>query len=248
MVEVGLGGDMTAAYEAKEWIEARKEGRKMTTSCCPAFISMLRHQFPEQYEKNKSSTVSPMVAVSRYLKSQDPDCVTVFIGPCIAKKGETMNEFIADNADYAVTYGEIVALLESKDIEVVPVEEDYQEASVFGKNFAGSGGVAQAVLEVMKEMGEDISGIKLLTCAGGADCKKALTMLKFGRLQEDFIEGMMCPGGCIGGPSRHKAEAEVIRARTSLIGKADGRKILENLEKYPMDQFSMYRDGHMDQN
>lgn len=248
MVEVGLGGDMTAAYEAKEWIEAKKEGIKMTTSCCPAFISMLRHQFPEQYEKNKSSTVSPMVAVSRYLKSQDPDCVTVFIGPCIAKKGETMNEFIADNADYAVTYGEIVALLESKDIEVVPVEEDYQEASVFGKNFAGSGGVAQAVLEVMKEMGEDVSGIRLLTCAGGADCKKALTMLKFGRLQEDFIEGMMCPGGCIGGPSRHKAEAEVVRARTSLIGKADGRKILENLEKYPMDQFSMYRDGHMDRN
>ena len=248
MVEVGLGGDMTAAYEAKEWIEAKKEGIKMTTSCCPAFISMLRHQFPEQYEKNKSSTVSPMVAVSRYLKSQDPDCITVFIGPCIAKKGETMNEFIADNADYAVTYGEIVALLESKDIEIVPVEGDYQEASVFGKNFAGSGGVAQAVLEVMKEMGEDISGIKLLTCAGGADCKKALTMLKFGRLQEDFIEGMMCPGGCIGGPSRHKAEAEVVRARTSLISKADGRKILENLEKYPMDQFSMYRDGHMDRN
>ena len=246
MVEVGLGGDMTAAYEAKEWIEAKKEGIKMTTSCCPAFISMLRHQFPEQYEKNKSSTVSPMVAVSRYLKSQDPDCVTVFVGPCIAKKGETLNEFIADNVDYAVTYGEIVALMDSKGVSVVPVTEDYQEASVFGKNFAGSGGVAAAVLEVMKEMGEDTSGIKLLSCAGGAECKKALTMLKHGRLQEDFIEGMMCPGGCIGGPSRHKPETEVIKARTALIGHADGRKILENLKNYPMDQFSMYRDGHMD--
>ena len=70
MVEVGLGGDMTAAYEAKEWVEAKKEGRKMTTSCCPAFISMLRHQFPKQYEENKSATVSPMVAVSRYLKAK----------------------------------------------------------------------------------------------------------------------------------------------------------------------------------
>ena len=101
---------MTAAYEAKEWIHARKEGIKMTTSCCPAFISMLRHQFPEQYEKNKSTTVSPMVAISRYLKSLDPDCVTVFVGPCIAKKGETLNEFIADRPDYAVTYGEIVEI------------------------------------------------------------------------------------------------------------------------------------------
>lgn len=29
LIEVGLGGDMTAAYEAKEWAEAYKEGKKM---------------------------------------------------------------------------------------------------------------------------------------------------------------------------------------------------------------------------
>ena len=244
MVEVGLGGDMTAAYEAKEWIEARKEGRKMTTSCCPAFISMLRHQFPEQYEKNMSTTVSPMVSVSRYLKSLDPECVTVFVGPCIAKKGETLNEFIADRPDYAVTYGEVVALMESKGIRPEPSEENYQESSLFGKNFAGSGGVADAVLEVMKEMGEDVSDIKLLSCAGGSECKKALMLLKSGRLKEDFIEGMICPGGCIGGPSKHTPEKDVLKARSHLLQNADDRRILENLKNYPMDQFSMFRDGH----
>ena len=244
MVEVGLGGDMTAAYEAKEWIEAKKEGRKMTTSCCPAFISLLHHHFPEQYEENKSSTVSPMVAVSRYLKSKDPECVTVFIGPCIAKKGETLNENIADNADYALTYGEMVAFLDSRDVQIVPVEEDYQEASLYGKRFAGSGGVADAVLEVMKEMGEDVSSVSLLKCAGGDECKKALTLLKAGRLTEDFIEGMMCPGGCVGGPSKHQVETMVTKARNDLLAKADGRKILDNLEHYPMDSLSMFRDGH----
>ena len=244
MVEVGLGGDMTAAYEAKEWIEAKKEGRKMTTSCCPAFISMLRHHFPEQYEANKSSTVSPMVAVSRYLKALDPDCVTVFIGPCIAKKGETLNENIADRPDFALTYGEIVALLDSKDIEITPVPEDYQEASIYGKRFAGSGGVAKAVLRAMEEMGEDTSDISLLTCAGGDECKKALMLLKAGKLKEDFIEGMMCPGGCVGGPSKHQVETVVERDRKGLLAAADGRGILENLKKYPMDKFSMFRDGH----
>ena len=246
MVEVGLGGDMTAAYEALEWIEAKKEGRKMTTSCCPAFISMLHHHFPEQYEKNKSTTVSPMVAVSRYLKAVDPNCVTVFIGPCIAKKGETMNGNIADSADYALTYGEMVALLDSRGVELESVSEDYQEASIYGKRFAGTGGVAAAVIQAMREMGEDVSDISLLTCAGGDECKKALLQLKAGRLQEDFIEGMMCPGGCIGGPSKHRAQVEVVRARGDLLAKADGREILENLKKYPMDKFSMFRDGHMD--
>ena len=133
MVEVGLGGDMTAAYEAMEWIEARREGRKMTTSCCPAFISMLRHHFPSVYEENKSATVSPMVAVSRYLKAVDPQCVTVFIGPCIAKKGETLNPLIRDSADYALTYGEMVAMLDARGIAVEPVDEDYQEARRWAK-------------------------------------------------------------------------------------------------------------------
>ena len=246
MVEVGLGGDMTAAWEAKEWIEAKKKGRKMTTSCCPAFISMMHHHFPRQYEENKSSTVSPMVAVSRYLKSLDPDCVTVFIGPCIAKKGETLNENIKDNADYAMTYGEMVALLDSKQIEITPVPEDYQEASLYGKNFASSGGVADAVLEAMREMGEDTSGLSLLRCAGGDECRKALLLLKSGHLKEDFIEGMICPGGCVGGPSKHQSEPLVEKARGSLLKAADQRRILENLKKYPMDRFSMFRDGHLE--
>ena len=167
----------------------------------------------------------------------------MFIGPCIAKKGETLNENIADRPDFALTYGEIVALLDSRDIAIEPVEEEYQEASLFGKRFAGSGGVADAVLEVMKEMGEDTSGIRLMTCAGGDECRKALMLLKAGKLDTDFVEGMICPGGCVGGPSRHRAESEVLRARGDLLQKADGRKILDNLKHYPMDQFSMRRDG-----
>ncbi len=243
MVEVGLGGDMTAASEALEWSEALAEHRKMTTSCCPAFINMMRTQFPKQFAENMSSTVSPMVAVSRYLKATHPGCMTVFIGPCIAKKGECEDASVAGRPDCALTFGEMIALLESKDIIFEKVEEVYQEASLFGKKFAGSGGVAGAVLECMKERGEDVSGVKLLSCAGGAECKKALLLLKTGRLPEDFIEGMMCPGGCVGGPSRREGEKTIGPARKALLTKADDRKVLENLQNYPMDQFSMRRDG-----
>ena len=64
--------------------------------------------------------------------------------------------------------------------------------------------------------------------------------------KEDFIEGMICPGGCVGGPSKHTPEAEVLSARNVLFTEADSRKVLENLKAYPMDKFSMHRDGHMD--
>ncbi len=245
MVEVGLGGDMTAAYESAEWSEAYAEGRKMTTSCCPAFINMLRKHFPDQYKDNMSSIVSPMCAVSRYLKATRPGCVTVFVGPCVAKKSEAQDVTVPDNADYVMTYGEARALLRSKGVEVVPVDDSYQESSIWGKRFATSGGVANAVIECMQERGEDTSGIKLVRAAGGAECKKALTMLKFGKLQEDFIEGMVCTGGCVGGPSKHKTAQETLKAREALLAKADDRRVLKNLEQYPMDKFSMHRDGSM---
>ena len=245
MIEVGLGGDMTAAYESEEWSEAYKEGRKMTTSCCPAFINMLKKHFPEQYEQNMSSTVSPMCAISRYLKVTRPGCVTVFVGPCIAKKSEAQDKSVPDNADYVVTYGELRALMRSKDIAFEPVSDEYQESSIWGKRFATSGGVASAVIECMQERGEDTSELKLYKAHGGAECKKALTLLKVGKLPEDFIEGMVCPGGCVGGPSRHKNISDINKARESLLSKADDRKVLENLKDYPMDKFSMHRDGHM---
>ena len=244
MIEVGLGGDMTAAYESEEWSEAKSEGRKMTTSCCPAFINMLRQHYPDIFRDNMSSTVSPMCAISRYLKATHPGCVTVFVGPCIAKKSETLDGSVPDNADFAITYGELRAMMRSKDIEFSPVEEEYQESSVWGKGFASSGGVAAAVIECMQERGEDTADIKLMQCAGGDQCKKALLMLKAGKLDADFIEGMVCPGGCVGGPSKHRTENEVLKARRTLLAKADDRKILKNLENYPMDKFSMYRDGH----
>lgn len=242
MVEVGLGGDMTAAYEAEEWSEARKAGKKMTTSCCPAFKYMMKKHFPDQYNDNMSTTVSPMCAVSRYLKATHPGCVTVFIGPCIAKKSETMETSLPGNADYAVTFGELRALMRSKDIKFEPHEAEYQESSVFGKKFATSGGVANAVIEVMNERGEDTTDIKLNRAAGGDACKKALMMLKAGKLQEDFIEGMICDSGCVGGPSKHRTEREIMKARASLLSKADGRKILDNLKDYPMEKFSMHKE------
>ncbi|MCR5108634.1 MAG: 4Fe-4S dicluster domain-containing protein [Lachnospiraceae bacterium] len=248
MIEVGLGGDMTAAYESKEWEEAYKTGKKMTTSCCPAFINMLKNQYPDLYENNKSNTVSPMVAVSRLLKYMYPGCVTVFIGPCIAKKAESQDKSIPDNADFVMTYGEFRALMRSKGVELKPVDESYQKASIYGKRFANSGGVAGAVIKCMQERGLNTHDIKLKQCAGATECKTALQMLKLGRLEEDFVEGMMCPGGCVGGPSKHKTEKEITTARKKLLDMADGRSVLGNLSGYPMGKFSMYRDGHIDEN
>lgn len=238
LIEVGLGGDMTAYYEAEEWAEAYERGEKKSTSCCPAFVNMIKKHFPDQAGMI-STTVSPMCGVSRMLKAKYPGCITVFIGPCIAKKAETQDKSIQGNADYALTFGEIRAMMRAKEVELLPEENSTQEASVFGKRFANAGGVTAAVMECLKEQNK-FEDVKVCKCNGAAECKKALTMLKFGKLEENFIEGMICVGGCVGGPSRHKGEMESKKARDLLIGAADDRLVNANLTNYDMDQFSMH--------
>ncbi len=239
MIEVALGGDMTAAAEAAEWAEAYKEGKKMTTSCCPAFVNMIKQHFPTLVD-NMSTTVSPMVAISRMIKERHPGAITVFIGPCIAKKSETLDLNIQGNADYAVTFGEIRAMLRAKDVEVEPEENTYQDGSVFGKRFGNAGGVTKAVVQCFKEMNEDITP-EVMQCSGGAECKKALLLLKAGRLPADFIEGMVCVGGCVGGPSKHKSEMEAKKDRDALIAQAENREVHANLKELGADQVHMHR-------
>lgn len=242
MIEVSLGGDLTTFYEAAEWMEAYKEGKKMTTSCCPAFVNMIHRHFPT-LKDHISTTVSPMCAVSRMLKAKDPQVVTVFIGPCIAKKSEASNHGIEGNADYVLTVGEVRAIMRAKDVKFEKEENDTQQGSIYGKRFGNGGGVTKAVLRCLEEEGID-ADVNVEVCDGAAECKKALLMLRAGKLKADFIEGMACPGGCVGGPSKHDTILATKKSRDKLIGEADGRGIRENLEEYmkvDLNSFSMHR-------
>ena len=238
--DVGLGADMTAAYEAEEWAEAYGEGKKKVTSCCPAFVNMVRLHYPELAEC-VSTTVSPMCAVSRLIKAKEPDAVSVFIGPCLAKKSEVVDQKIPGNADYVLTYSEIRAIMKARDVVLQPCENKDQEASAYGKRFANSGGVTAAVLQSLKESDQSIDA-KVCVANGAAECKKALLLLKAARLPEDFIEGMACEGGCVGGPSAFNDQFSSKKNREALLGLADDRGIHQNLENYDMSNMSMHRE------
>ena len=240
MIEAGLGGDMTTSSEAEEWLEAYRNGEKKTTSCCPAFVNMIRKHYPELAD-NISTTVSPMCGVSRMIKAMHPGAVTVFVGPCLAKKSEVVDQKIEGNADYVLTYSELRATLRAKGVTFEPKANTYQEASVYGKRYGNAGGVTASVLEYMKETDQECDA-KVCTVNGAADCKKALLLMKVGKLPEDFIEGMACEGGCVGGPSRFEEIATAKKSRDALLAQADDRTIVDNLKNYPMDKFSMHRN------
>lgn len=238
-VEVGLGADLTTSAEAVEWKEAYEKGELRTTSCCPAFVNMIQRHFPELKDKI-STAVSPMCETSRMIKAKHPDAVTVFIGPCTAKKSEIEDQKIPGNADYALTFAEINAIFRAKDVKLEPMEEDYQRASIFGKMYAQAGGVADSCVQYLHEEGFE-EPLSILKVCGGDECKKALMQAKRGRLGEEFIEGMVCDGGCFNGPNAHGDAMKSKTARRKLLKNADNRTIHDNLQSVDLESFSRYR-------
>ena len=194
VVEVALGADMVAQQEAGELIEKGF----LTSSCCPAFVSYIKSAYPELLPY-VSSNLSPMAMIAKYLKDKESDAKVVFIGPCTAKKAEIKLDTVKPYVDSVITYEELQSLFDSRDIDISTLEEaTIESASYYGRNFAGSGGVAGAVEQGLMERGSDFK-LEACVCNGIEECRAALARKNKDMLSANFIEGMACDGGCIGG-------------------------------------------------
>ena len=232
VMETALGADMTAEAEARELLEKGF----VTSSCCPAFVKYVKQKFPGMQEK-VSHTPSPMAMLGKAIKEKDPTSKVIFIGPCTAKKAEWKRPEVQPYIDCVLTFEELQALIDSMEIDIENLEESVlDEASGFGRGFACSGGVAQAVSQALKELAEKEGPdspaasfeLKAAVCDGIESCRNTLARANKGLLQENFIEGMACEGGCIGGAgclthgeknrqaiARHRSEA----SRERILGR-----------------------------
>ena len=168
----------------------------------------------------------------------------MFIGPCIAKKSEVKRYKDAGKvgADYVLTFDELYAMFIAKNIDPEAMaSSDVQQGSKYGKNFATSGGVSAAVQEVLAEEKFDMP-VSCLKCSGAAECKKALMLLRVGKLNETIIEGMACEGGCVNGPAKISDVRESVGMRRQLMLSVDDRSIADNLEMSDFKEIDM-KDG-----
>lgn len=210
VVEAALGADMVAQSESKELAEKGF----LTSSCCPAFVDFIRKNFPALVPF-VSHNLSPMATIAKYIKDQEPGAKVVFIGPCTAKKKEVQLESVSPYVDAALTFEELQALFDSKDVDITSLSEGVLDnASYFGRIFARCGGLSDAVAEGLKEQGFTDFALKACSCDGIEECKIALMKKSRNLLDANFIEGMACVGGCIGGAGclthgeKNKAEVD----------------------------------------
>ena len=194
VMETALGADMVAQAESKEL----SEKGFLTSSCCPAFVQYIRSAFPNLLPL-VSHSPSPMATIAKYIKDRDAKAKVVFIGPCTAKKAEAQMESVKPYVDAVLTFEELQALYDSKGIDITTLEEIVlDEASYFGRIFAHSGGLSEAVAQGLKEQNLDFD-LKAIACDGIEECRMALLKKSKDALDANFIEGMACSGGCVGG-------------------------------------------------
>ncbi len=209
VIEAALGADMVALAESRELAEKGF----LTSSCCPAFVQYVKSAFPE-LAQHISHNLSPMATLAKYIKDTTPNAKVVFIGPCTAKKAEAELETVKPYVNTVLTFEELQALFDSRDIDISALEEGVLDnASYFGRIFARSGGLADAAAQAMKEQDIDFE-IKGVVCDGIEACRVALLKKSKNVLDGNFVEGMACLGGCIGGAGclthgeKNKAEVD----------------------------------------
>lgn len=204
MIEVALFADILTIKEAFEYnhLVKSEEDFFLTSCCCPIWFNMIRKTYPEIYD-HLSPSVSPMIASGRILKKLYKDAKVVFIAPCVAKKAEIKEPDLEGAVDYVLNFKELKEIFDALNIDLQELpEEDKDQASFGGRVYARAGGVSFSVKTVVNRL-EPTRVIKLKAqkVNGVKQCKEVLNNLGSRKKGEaNFIEGMGCIGGCVGGP------------------------------------------------
>jgi len=204
MIEVALFADILTIREAFEFnhLVKNEEDFFLTSCCCPIWFNMIKKSYPDIYG-HLSPSVSPMIASGRILKKLYKNAKVVFIGPCIAKKAESKEKDLADAIDFVLNFRELEEIFKSLKINLEELpEDDKDQASLGGRLYARTGGVSFSVKTVVNRLEpKRVIKLKAKKVDGVNECKKILDDLRsHKKVDANFIEGMGCKGGCVGGP------------------------------------------------
>lgn len=162
--DTSFSADLTIWEEATEFVKRKQEGGKLPlfTSCCPAWVKLAEHGFPELLP-HLSSCRSPQQMFGSVAKEVLPgelgvareDLVVVSIMPCTAKKFEAARDEFKTSAgpdvDLVLTTQELARMIQDAGIQfgelpLDSLDQPFGVKSGAGVIFANSGGVTEAVI------------------------------------------------------------------------------------------------------
>lgn len=196
--EVSFGADMVANEYKK--LLTDPDSIPTISSDCPAIVYYIEHYHPELVEY-LAPIASPMVVSVRILKQLlGDDIKTVFIGPCIAKKAESIE------VDEVITFAELRQLFKIRGImpeATTPCDFDPPhsgKAAIFP--------VSRGLLHSVNES-EDISEGNVIVADGRQSFREAIHEFENGLIKQHLE--LLCCEGCIMGPGMSKYSSRYAR-------------------------------------
>ena len=190
-----------AAYVTREYNRLLEEGRmrNIITTCCPSANDLIEIYYPS-LTKDMAPVVSPMIAHGRLIKEEFEEPVkVVFLGPCIAKKREALEDPRTKGAvDAVIHFTELLEWLKEEDIEIKNLVEtpfDNPDPAV-NRLYPITSGVLSSVVASNKK-----SKYRKFYVHGLHNCIELLKSMEKGEVTDCFIELNVCNGGCIKGPA-----------------------------------------------
>jgi PAS domain S-box-containing protein len=169
-----------------------------------------------------------MIAHGRLLAQKyGPEAFIVFVGPCIAKKQEILEEPLAGAVHAVLTFEGLQKWFDEAGIEFPPPptgmpcespDQASRGSSATGENpekarlFPIEGGLIGTA-----RMKTDILGEELVVASGLDACQETLTDIRSGALAGGLVELMACKGGCINGPRQGDNAGGISLARQKIL-------------------------------
>jgi NADH-quinone oxidoreductase subunit G/NADP-reducing hydrogenase subunit HndD len=191
--DTDFAADLTIMEEASELVHRIQHNGTlpMLTSCCPAWVNFIEHQFPEMLDI-PSTCKSPQIMFGAIAKTyyaeksgiHPKDIVVVSVMPCVAKKYEASRDELSNegyaNVDIVVTTREIALMMKEAGIDFPHLEDDefdsmLGESTGAGVIFGTTGGVIEAATRTAYEWltGETLEEVEFTQLRGMKGIREA---------------------------------------------------------------------------
>ncbi len=194
------------AQETEKYFNG-KRGALSMASACPSFVSYIEKYKPGNVN-NLVPVVSPMIAHGKRIKEKlGSDAKVVFIGPCLAKKGESERSEYKNIIDAVLTFRELFDWIEEEKIDFKLLEESSFDEKVIGDSrlYAMVGGMSKtAALQT------DNLNTSIYSLSGLNEISDAINSFT-DTSQNVLIEPLVCSMGCINGPGLEKSDQIFLR-------------------------------------
>ncbi|MFN3872400.1 MAG: [Fe-Fe] hydrogenase large subunit C-terminal domain-containing protein [Ignavibacterium sp.] len=234
VVETAFGADLIANHYS-EILKSETE-KTIISSACPAIVSFIQKYYVELVP-NLAKVVSPMIALGRYLKQElGNDVKIVFIGPCVAKKHEAIDDEVYGVIDAVLTFHELKELFSEKQIDINSLEESEFDPphAMMGKAYPLAGGLLKTT-----DVNDDILEKDIIVVEGKKKVLEIIEEIAHNNINAKFTDILFCEG-CISGPavdttlnyySRREKVLDYIQEKINNVDKRVWKSNLYNARK-----------------